>query len=394
MIFEVAKREILIRSRTKSFRIITAILLVAAIAMPVAIKVWPSSDGAEKITIGLDGGESLGGVDLPAALSAMGGERFEFEFVDLPTESLDVDEALLEDTVDVALEAGPTIVWKDQPNLELGFLIEFALQQQAAVDRGAELGLDPAEVGTIITPQPVATRFVDELSERDDNASLLALAALATAFIIPQVFGQLALMSVVEEKASGVVEVLLSHIRPRTLLSGKIVGIGVLAICQLVIVLGGMVASLLLTNSASLPESVWSFIPIFAVSLLGGMAIYITLFALLGSLVSRQEDAAQVQAPVFIPLMAGYIVGQTAAFGPADSLAAKVLTYFPLTTPMLLPVRVARDAISWWEIVLSLGLLALGVFVMIRLAAKLYEFSLLHKGTRIGWGEAISLLRS
>ena len=391
MIWEVAKRELVVRSRTKSFRVITGILLVAAIAIPIAIELWPSGDDTEEIVIGLTEGATTLQIDLPSGLAQIGTERYDFEFVDIADAEM-ADQALMDDDVDVVLEPGPSLAWKDMVDFEVGFLIESVLQQQSSFSRGTDLGLDPSQVGELLTPQPIAQRFVDEQSEADENASFLALVSLFAAFIIPQVFGQLALASVVEEKATGVVEVLLSHIRPATLLSGKILGIGLLAFLQLLIVLAGMVAALLLTDGVNLPDSVWSFVPIFAISLVGGMAIYITMFALLGSLISRQEDAAQVMAPVFIPLMAGYIVGQTAAFGPADSLFAKILTYFPLTTPMLLPVRVARDAIEGWEIAVALGLLVLGILLMVRAAAKLYEFALLHKGTKIGWKEAARMI--
>ena len=91
--------------------------------------------------------------------------------------------------------------------------------------------------------------------------------------------------------------------------------------------------------------------------------------------------------------MVGYFVGQTAVFGNAESLLVKILTWFPLTAPMLLPVRVARGAIGPGEIAISLGLLALGVYLLFKLAGRVYEFTLLRTGTRVGWGELIRLSR-
>ena len=124
----------------------------------------------------------------------------------------------------------------------------------------------------------------------------------------------------------------------------------------------------------------WRFVPIIVVSILGGLAIYNTFFALLGSLISRQEDAAQVILPVFIPLVAGSSSGKQAVIGNAETPLVKALTWFPLTAPMLLPVRVARDAIALWEIILALGLMALGVWLLVRIAGRVYEFTLLESG--------------
>ncbi len=97
--------------------------------------------------------------------------------------------------------------------------------------------------------------------------------------------------------------------------------------------------------------------------------------------------------PTMLPLIAGYIVGQAAVFGNAESTLVKALTLFPLTAPMLLPVRVARDAIAPWEIALSLSLLALGVWLLIRIAGRVYEFTLLHTGSRVSWGQLLRLSR-
>jgi ABC-type Na+ efflux pump permease subunit len=134
-------------------------------------------------------------------------------------------------------------------------------------------------------------------------------------------------------------------------------------------------------------------LPLVMVSVVGGLLIYNTFFALLGSLISRPEDASQVSLPIFIPIMAGYLVGQAAIFGDAETSLVRVLSLFPLTSPMLLPVRVARDAIAPWEVALSVGLLALGVWLLIRISGRVYEFTLLHTGSRVGWGQLLRLSR-
>ena len=97
--------------------------------------------------------------------------------------------------------------------------------------------------------------------------------------------------------------------------------------------------------------------------------------------------------PVFVPIMAGLFVGQAAIAGNAESTLVRILTLFPPTAPMLLPVRVARDAIAPWEVALSLGLLALGVWLLIRIAGRVYEFTLLHTGPRVGWDQLLRLSR-
>ena len=153
------------------------------------------------------------------------------------------------------------------------------LQQQEVLIKGRDLGLNEGDTGELLAPIAVQERFADK---PDEFASAVAFFGLLVAFLVPQVFGQLAMLSVVEEKSTRVIEVLLSHLRPRTLLLGKVLGLSALAVVQLVVVVGGLAAALLLTNAIDIPASVWRFVPIVLVSILGGLAIYNTFFALLG----------------------------------------------------------------------------------------------------------------
>ena len=391
LVNEVAWREIRTRSRTKAFRIITGILVAAAVIGPIVAALWPDNgDELREVTIGL--------IDVDEAtqqqISALSEDSLDVTFQDLTDLSTDeVDQLLTDGDVDVALEAGPTLVWDSETDFEIARVLFTALQQQGVLIKGRALGLGEGDIAELLAPVQLQERFAEPVSSSDDLATTIAFFGLMAAFMVPQVFGQLTLLSVVEEKSTRVVEVLLGHLRPQTLLMGKVLGLGALAVVQLVIVVGGLTAALLLTNAIDIPASVWRFVPILLVSLVGGLAIYNTFFALLGSLISRQEDAAQVMLPVFIPLMAGFFVGQAAVIGDAEATPVKLLSWFPLTSPMLLPVRVARDAIAPWEIALSLGLLALGVWMLIRLAGRVYEFTLLHTGARVSWSQLVRLSR-
>ncbi|MDH3369573.1 MAG: ABC transporter permease [Gemmatimonadota bacterium] len=391
LVKEVAEREIRTRARTKSFRIITGILVAAAILGPIVSALWPEGgDDLRQVTVGLVDVEETTQQQIMAFAEGNLDVTFQ-DYTGLPPAQL--DQALSDGDIDVAIEGGQTLVWDRETDFEIAGLLFSVLQQQEVLVRGRMLGLDEGDIVQLLTPVQVEERFADKPGESEGVATGVAFLGLMAAFILPQAFGQLTMMSVVEEKSTRVIEVLLGHLRPRALLLGKVLGIGTMAVGQLMVVVGGLTAALLLTNTVDIPSSVWHFVPIIVVSILGGLAIYNTFFALLGSLISRQEDAAQVIMPTLLPLMAGYLVGQSAVFGDAESALVKVLTLFPLTAPMLLPVRVARDAIAPWEIALSLGLLAVGVWLLIRIAGRVYEFTLLQTGSRIGWGQVVRLSR-
>lgn len=389
-ILEVAKREIVTRGRTRGFRAITAIMILIAIAAPIVLAVLPDpSDELQTITIGVGDGAPE---NFEATLKAFAEGQLIVETTNLsltPTEA--VDQMLSDGDIDVAFEPPNTLAWENGENLTIASLITAALQQDAMSNRAADLGLDSADLTTLFTPVDLTNRTIGDDDASEGLRSAAAFVGLFTAFVLPQIYGQLTLLSVVEEKSTRIVEVLLSHLRPQTLLLGKIIGLCALALVQLTLIVAAMVGSLLVVDQIDVPSSVWQFVPMFAISVFGGLAMYTTVFALLGSLISRQEDAAQVMMPVFVPLMVGYLVGQSGVWGTADSLILRILTWFPLTSPMILPVRVARDAIGPFELAISLGLLALGVFLLIKLAGKVYEFTLLRTGSRVGWRELIRL---
>lgn len=367
-------------------------MLVLAIAAPIAISFIPSpTNDLRDVTVGISPGV-VDGFDQQLAALAEG--VFDLTVVDLGDDDATIiGEQLESGRLDVALRPPATLIWDETQDTTVTNLISAALQQAQAMNRAEELDLDLGDLAQVFSSIDVEQEFVNGSENTEGVRTGVALFGLFLAFLLPQIFGQFTMMSVVEEKSTRVVEVLLSQIRPGTLLAGKILGLCTLALVQLALIVSGLVAALLVTKVVDVPASVWQFVPMMVISIIGGLAIYTTLFALLGSLISRQEDQAQVMFPVFAPLMVGYFVGQTAVFGNAESLLARILTWFPLTAPMLLPVRVARGAIGPGEIAVSLGLLALGVFLLFKLAGRVYEFTLLRTGSRVGWRELIRLSR-
>jgi len=365
-------------------------MLLMAIAAPVVVNLLPSSSNdLTNVSIGIATDAPAG---LDEALTALAIDIYDLTIVDLRGDTrAEIDERLSESKIDVAVESPAILAWGQTEDSALTAFVTAGLQRAEALQRANDLGLDGDALSRVFGPVETEQRFVDGSSNTESVRQGVAFLGLFLAFLLPQIFGQLTMLSVVEEKSTRVVEVLLSQIRPGTLLAGKIIGLCALAIVQLLLIVLGLVGALLATDLVEIPSSVWAFVPMLVLSLLGGLTIYTTLFALLGSLISRQEDAAQVMMPVFVPLMAGYFVGQTAVFGNAETTLAKVLTWIPFTSPMLLPVRVAKGAISTVEVVVSLGLLALGSYLLFRLAARVYEFTLLRTGSRVGWGELVRL---
>lgn len=193
---------------------------------------------------------------------------------------------------------------------------------------------------------------------------------------------------VVEEKASRVVEILLTTVRPRTLLLGKILGIGsamlVIFLVYLAGIIGGLGIAGLLEKITNLGEfGLWEYLPLVLLWIVLG---YFTAAGFTGGVsatVSRQEDLAAVQTPIiFLQMIPLYVAIYLVPFLP-DATVTKVLSYIPFFSPYLMTMRTAVGGVAVWEQLLAIALTLVAIFGLSLLAGKIYERSILHTGERI-----------
>jgi ABC-2 type transport system permease protein len=192
---------------------------------------------------------------------------------------------------------------------------------------------------------------------------------------------------VVEEKSSAVVELLLVRVRSDQLLAGKIIGIGATGLLQFALAVAAGVGSLAISG-VSIPGEVWSAWPMTLVWFIGGFAFYSTLFALAGSLVSRQEDAQAASAPVMSMMIAAYATVFIFGFD-TGSTASTLLSMVPPIAPLLMPMRMAAGDASAVEVITALVLLAVGTVGVWKLTGRVFEHALLQRGARISWNRAL-----
>jgi ABC-2 type transport system permease protein len=225
-----------------------------------------------------------------------------------------------------------------------------------------------------------------------DAETLVAYAGSLLLLMSLAVYGQWVLGGVVEEKNNRVVELMLSTVRPRHLLAGKVIGIGLLGLAQIAAVAG--VAALLLVAGifdapAELGGSLALVIPWFAL----GFAIYAVAYAAVGALASRQQNAETAGQPVTYTLLAAYFAGYVALSASADGVLANLLTIFPLTAPLVLPARSALVGVPLWEHALAAVLVLVSIYALVRLAGRIYGRGLLHAGVRLDLRTAWRLSR-
>ncbi|QPE04420.1 ABC transporter permease [Microbacterium schleiferi] len=199
-------------------------------------------------------------------------------------------------------------------------------------------------------------------------------------------FGGTIAQSVVEEKQTRVVELLLSAMPARSLLAGKIIGNTILAMAQILLLATIAVVGLIVTGQSEVLQGLGGPIAWFAIFFLFGFVLLAALFAAAGSLVSRMEDIGSTTAPLTMLIMAPYFL---VIFFNDNPVVLTVMSYVPFSAPVGMPLRLYLGDAQWWEPILSLAILIATCIGAIVLAATIYERSILRMGARVSWREAL-----
>lgn len=386
MIRLIAAREIRERLRARSFYILTALLVVVIVGAGVVSR-FALDDDPETLEVGVAEPAPTGLADQLAAVGGLLDREVEVTPV---ADTRAAETALDAGDVDVVVLGGSGELLHDGG---LDRTTEAIVQQAWAGARGTQslvdAGLSLDQIRQALSPEPLTERNVGDDDDEVDGVSIATgtMAAILL-FISLQTFGGYVLLGVVEEKSSAVVEVLLARARADQLLAGKVAGIGVAALVQFAIAVTAALISLVVSGR-EVPGAVWGAVPTTLLWFLGGYALYSMLYALAGSLVSRQEDAQAAAAPILALLMAGYLF--VLLFGYESSGVLTVLSLFPPTATLTMPMRMAGGDAPVWQIVVALALLAAAIVGVWKLSSRIFEQVLLRKGSRIAWKDALRL---
>jgi ABC-2 type transport system permease protein len=195
-----------------------------------------------------------------------------------------------------------------------------------------------------------------------------------------QMFGSTIAQSVVEEKQTRVVELLISAIPTRALLAGKVIGNTVLAMGQILILAAIIVVGLTVTDQTELLQGIGTPIIWFAIFFLLGFILLAALFAAAAAMVSRQEDIGSTTGPLILLIMAPYFL---VIFLWNNATVLTVMSYVPFSAPVGMPMRLFLGQAEWWEPLLSLAILFVTCIAAIIVGAKIYDNSLLRMGARV-----------
>lgn len=360
-----ARREIREHLRGRAFLISTGIQILVVLAI-VVVSALTGGDSAEKFDVGYVGGESKSVAEAAvAAQAAFDAEITLHKFSDEAAARLAVEDG----DVAAAVTAAGLIVEKDSSSTLVA-----ALQAGSAAVRGSELPppLSVEEVGAGNAGGGIA--FIGSL--------LLYVAILGSGYLVAS--------AVVSEKSTRVVEVVLSAIRPVHLLTGKVIGIGLLGLGQVLLTVAVGAGAAVAIGTLDLPSSTAAAAILVGVYFITGYLLYAAAFAVSGAIVSRQEDLQSSTAPISIVLIAAYLAGISTLDSPDGGLAT-VCTFLPPVAPMVVPGRAAQGELPAWELAVSLALMGIAIALLILLATRVYERVVLRTGAPLKLRQALRI---
>ena len=248
--------------------------------------------------------------------------------------------------------------------------------------------LTPTQAATLEGAKALPVMSLQHAKSKPVDATALIGAILI--FVMLSQYNTWILMGVMEEKSSRVIEVLLSAVRPMRLLTGKVLGIGVVALAQ---------AMLIVLFALVLAKAVGSTIlhgtePLVVVStlvwLILGYTFYCWVYAAAGSMVERQDQVQTLVLPLSLPMLFGYIVALTGATSGSPTELVKVLAYLPPTAPFDMTVLVGFSAVTWWQFLGSVLISVVCTVGVARGAAIIYRRAILRTGARVRLRDVIS----
>jgi ABC-2 type transport system permease protein len=273
--------------------------------------------------------------------------------------------------------------------------VQAAAERELLRRRVADAGIDLEQAQRIAKLRITATveRVMRDGRSGSAQVNLLFGAGVALLlYMIIVLYGQIVLRGVTEEKQS-----------PRVLLTGKVLGIGGVALVQLgfwtasaVTLLanrGRLLGALGVTStSITLPAvTLFELAPLLAYFVFGYI-LYAALFAAVGSIVSSEQEAQQAQTPVVLLLVGSMALLQPALTDP-DGPIARTMSIVPFSSPILMPLRLGLASVPASELVLSIVLLVISALAAMVAAARLYRTALLMYGKRPSLAEIVRWIR-
>jgi ABC-2 type transport system permease protein len=380
----IARREFLTRVRSRVYLIVTAVLVVA-LAGFIVLLALVNNRSTTTVQVGFVGASQT--LAKPLAASSGGGVTIQTQTVPSLRSGEDQVRA---GSLDVLVSGDPTaplVEYKVQLDPTVATALTSLVQDMVFRQALAGSGVDPAGIEAKVAAAGFHGVTLDPNAAQQSQRMVVGIFVAALLYVALAGYGSIVANGVVEEKANRIVEILLSTVRPRELLFGKVVGIGLVGFIQLVLLGAVGLVAVMKTQVISVPA-------VGVTAVLGGLLWFVLgfvffalIYAAAGSMVSRQEEAAPVVAPIGILIIGSYLAFFWVEANPTNPIGI-VLSLLPPFAPVLMSARMATGEAQAWQVVLAILLMLAGIAGMNALAARIYSNSVLRIGTRVRLADA------
>jgi ABC-2 type transport system permease protein len=270
-----------------------------------------------------------------------------------------------------------------------------------------EYDISVEQITKILNPNlNIKNRLINEDgNEKESNAAALTGFAMICGiliFFIILMFGIQIMRGVIEEKSSRIIEIIISSIKPMHLMLGKIIGVALVVLTQILIwiVLFALIIFVAQSQFSDIVNQLQNYINAVSFTkmficlilyLILGYLLYASMFAIVGSAVDNESDTQQLQAIASVPLMIGYFIMIVVSTQPDNPLAFWG-SMIPFTSPMVMLARIPFG-VSWFEIILSLAILTATFILFTWIAARIYRVGILMYGKKASIKELIKWIK-
>ncbi|MDE5657235.1 MAG: ABC transporter permease [Muribaculaceae bacterium] len=408
----IVSREYLERVKRKSFIITTILMPLFMLGLMVvpALIAMVSSPDEQRIAV----------IDNSGLLAARLQNSGEVSFT---TVGMDLDAAKADEQYYGVLEIGSDVV--DNPSdVRLYTHGPASMMVEQFISGQLESGIESIRLGrynidnleqilnSVHAKVALSTMRIDKADEETSSGLSYGM-GLAMAFILYMIilmYGQMVMTSIIEEKNNRVLEIVVSSVKPSVLMAGKIIGVGLVALTQILIwaaivlsftvwAMPAIIGSLAGVDSdfagvlsqlgdAGYVAMLFVYMILF---LVGGYLFYSSIYAAIGSAVDNIQDASQLQMVAVLPIIIGFVLAPSVINNPSSG-AAFWGSIVPFTSPMVMMARIPFG-IPLWEILVSLVLLYASSVALIWLAAKIYRVGIFMYGKKPTFGELLRWAR-
>ena len=375
----VAKRELSVRLRDKTFIGSTLLSLVILIAV-FGFQAWNANKEATYDVAVTSQSQQMGQTIAEAAPGI--DDKVTVELLDVADDQA-AEAAVMDESADAWLhqtDDGWQLVGKSEVNSTLQDITTQTVSSTVLAANAERAGTD---VATLQQGTAVTTDILDGDAEQQGIAQAVGFGMAILFYMSAAIFGMYLAMSVTEEKQSRIVEIIATSIPLRHLLFGKLIAAVALAVGQLLLYAAVAVVGASYTDWGDLLPGLTSGLAWFVVFFIAGFTMIAAMYAVSGALASRQEDIQSTSFPVTMLLMVMF-------FGAifASGTIVDVLAWIPPFSAILQPMRLVSGEAQWWEALISLGILAAATVAVILVAERIYRRALMQTGGKLSYKDA------